>query len=367
MRTVNRFESNLLRILQGLVGQAKRNQVIRLLERSQRWPDCLSRDAVDLIQDSLSKGIVTLLTRLGAWQRQRHLRGDAVCEGALWHRSSPDSLGLVFTPTSLDFLIWLTATDVSDTTKLWLPTDREDTDASRQADGSVERDGNGESKLESGDEFLLFLAARMMQGTPTLESWLNGEAMIHHPLMALAMPNQFATARVMPEPDFDAWMTGTRSLLLEALQEELAQNWVKIERTKAEITGIREMVRLGTTQERVLKALLDAAERHGRRDLCRFVVVALTRLATPGCDRAQWIGSLSTTGKRISQRTDAYQGASAFLRVNARLRNWQQASAGVGFFDEGYAESQLWKTLWEESHAEAAMSEANRVVSTMQY
>ncbi|MGI9472968.1 MAG: hypothetical protein ACR2NZ_15615 [Rubripirellula sp.] len=399
MRTVNRFESNLLRILHCLMGQSKRNQVMGLLERPLRWPVGLSRGAIELVEDSLAKGTVRMLTRSGAWQRERHLRGDEVREGPLWKRSKPEDLGLKFSPASLDFLVWLTATDISDRTKIWSPIAPREIDdrgkdlASREkpnsriGDSRIGDSSTGDSStsdsstsdssdqaltsddqtLESGDEFLCYLAARMMRGTSVAHHWMQGEAMMRNPLIALMLPDQFAVARVSPEPDFDPWMAGPRSFLLEAMQEDLSRAWVGIEKQKAEITRISDMVRLGNVQEKVLSALMDSAERHGRRDLCRFLVEALGALVSPDSNRKEWIGALDTTGKRISQRTMAYENASAFLRFGARLRNWQQASSSIGFFDEGYAESQLWKSIWEESEAEVAVAEADRVVSSLQY
>jgi hypothetical protein len=375
-RTVTRFESNLLRILQGLLTQADQNRVIRLLERTDRWPESLHRDSVELIQDFLAKGTVMWLVRAGAWKQQRHLRGEEATRGSLWQRTPPQELGLRFSAASIDFLIWLTTTNVLDSRYVWSPGTKHARQSGRKSKAaaklktldSAEIPGWSDRPMElaTGDEFLLFLAARFLRGTPVLEHWLASELMMRHPLIALVMPDQFARVGVMPKVSFDAWMSGGRSLIIEALQAELAHAWIVMEKGKAEVRSMSEMVRLGEVQQAVLSSMMKACEQHERRDLCRFVLEAMTAVATPSRSRKDWIGALETKGKRLAERTAVYEHASAFLRSHVPLQQWQRASAGVSFFDEGYAASQLWKNTWEECGAEESVAEAKRIVADLQ-
>ena len=48
---VSRFEAELLTILQGFLGHVPRSQLLPLLARASQRPKCLSRQAVELIQD----------------------------------------------------------------------------------------------------------------------------------------------------------------------------------------------------------------------------------------------------------------------------------------------------------------------------
>ena len=106
MKRVSRFEHNLLRLLHFFLRQAPAQQALPLLEAAPARPECLGRDAVDLVKDALAKGCVLLLTRLGGWRRERHLRDARIVEGRLWERTPPEQLGLTFSRNTLDFLMW---------------------------------------------------------------------------------------------------------------------------------------------------------------------------------------------------------------------------------------------------------------------
>ena len=69
MKSVSRFEANLLRLLHYFLQQAPVQQALPLLEAKLDRPRCLSRAAVELVQDALAKGIMLLLVRLGGWRR----------------------------------------------------------------------------------------------------------------------------------------------------------------------------------------------------------------------------------------------------------------------------------------------------------
>lgn len=109
----------------------------------------------------------------------------------------------------------------------------------------------------------------------------------------------------------------------------------------------------------------DAAQRAGRRELCRLLLEAMSRLAAGNCDRNQWIASLDTSDLRLAERAEVYKSASALLRAGTRFRKWHHASLGVGFLDEGYAESQIWKSLWESLALTEAMDHADRIIQEL--
>src|SRR5437868_5323801 len=96
-RSVSRFEHNLLWLLRWFLRQAPAQQALPLLDAKLDRPKCLRRPAVELVKDALGKGCVLLLTKLGGWRRERHLRGEEVREGRLWQRTPPQQLGLTFT------------------------------------------------------------------------------------------------------------------------------------------------------------------------------------------------------------------------------------------------------------------------------
>ncbi len=49
----------------------------------------------------------------------------------------------------------------------------------------------------------------------------------------------------------------------------------------------------------------------------------------------------------MAERVEAQRAALAFLRSLGRLQAWERQARNVGYFDEGYAASQLWKSEWE--------------------
>ncbi len=346
MRTVSRFEANLLRILHCFMGHAEVELVLPAMIRHLRRPNCLSRDAVELVQQSLATGTVMLLTRGGAWSQQRHLRGGQIREGSLWQRTEPGDLGLQFSAASLEFLIWLTEANATQQMTAFVPQQK---------------------SLTVGDQFLMYRAVRALRDTTLINKWYRNPFVRSNALIALTMPEYFTEAKVIPTPDFQLWMTATGACVLEAMQDELARTWVMLERNKAKISRPGYMQHLGKAQETVLNGLFDAVEQHGRRDLCRFLLDTAKSLLNAKSRREQWIQSLDTTDLRIAERTEIYESASAFLRATKRLSQWHTESLAVGYFDEGYAESQLWKSLWESSDAADAVGHANRILKDLAF
>lgn len=346
MRTVNRFESNLLHILRCFMGQNEVDAILPILVKPLPRPRCLSRSSIELVQQSLSSGTVMLLTRAGAWAQASHLRSGEISQGSLWRRSKPEELGLTFSPASLEFLIWLTATD-----------------SHKQLPGFVQHP----NRLTVGDQFLLYRAVLTLRDTTLVNPWFASPLVRENALIGLTLPQYFAETRNQPKPNFDDWMTDSAVTVLEAMQDELARAWLRLERNKWNISSRELMQHLGSAQEKVLASFFDAIERHNRRDLCRFVLEAVTSLMRNEPNREQWIHSLDTTGLRLSERTKVYRSASSFLRATKRLSRWNDESRQVGFFDEGYAESQIWKSMWESLESERAITHANQVLQRLSF
>jgi hypothetical protein len=142
-------------------------------------------------------------------------------------------------------------------------------------------------------------------------------------------------------------MTGLGSCILEALQPDLAARWIAVESTKERLTDPRAVRELGRSQERVLEAFLNAVEKAGRLDLARFLLDAGRTLLGPHAHYGMWVGNLHLAGLRVADRVASYQAAAAFLRQMDRLHSWERRAKAVGYWDEGYHASQLWKEDWE--------------------
>jgi len=344
MQTVTRFEASLLRLLYYFLGREPAESALPLVEERRTPPPCLGRPAVRLVQDALAKGCVVLLARRGGWREERHLRGDRVAEGRLWRRTPPAELGLPFSRHTLDFLVWITAARPGDRAPNWQP---------------------DEAELADGDRILLYFAHQGLRETAeSLGAADLGrrQPFVQHGLCWLAYPEDYTAAPTDAAPNFAPWTAGVGAAMLEALQPELAARWVQIEASKGSISEWQRMRDLGRSQERVLTAFLDAVEQAGRLDLARFLLRAAHRLLGPHADAGWWIGGMTSAGPRLADRAATYQSALALLRLIPRLQTWERRARSVGYFDEGYQASQLWKADWEQYEGDALHDRAQAIM-----
>jgi hypothetical protein len=328
MKAVSRFEANLLLILRFFLKNVPLAQAKPLLLHPCEQPTCLSRSAIELVQDALAKGCVLLLTRSGGWQRERFLRSEQPVQGRLWERTPPAELGLTFSPSTLRFLLWITATE--------FPSKKNRTSAA------------GET-FTTGDDLLLYYAYQALRPLDDVAADLRRQlAFQRNALCRLAYPGDFAEAPEDHFPDFVPWTEGVGACLLEALHHELHDRLVEYEFEKSEVSLTSKQHRAaGRSQERALSALLESVDRKQRRDLSRPVLRAagtiLQRL-----DAYDWLERLKLNDERLADRLDTYRALLALPRQMERLHAWDQQSRRVGYFEEGYAASQLWKADWEQ-------------------
>ena len=187
----------------------------------------------------------------------------------------------------------------------------------------------------------------MLRGTEAGARLRSSPAIIGNVLCRLTFPQDFIQAPPPTAADFLPWTTGLGGCILEVLQGPLARDWVELETAKARITDWETMQALGRAQENVLSPLLDALEQTERYDLARFALEALTRLLHATAAPRFWIGGLSHAGPRLVDRQATYRAALTFVRQTDRFKRWEQRARGVGYLDDGYAASQLWKQDWE--------------------
>lgn len=354
MKAVSRFEYNLLRILHFFLGRVPLEQARPLV--SNRWelekPKCLSRTAVDLVQEALAKGCVEMLARglrkhsarSGGWRRERFLRDDQPREGRLWERTPPTQLGLAFSGRTLDFLLWVTLYRPVDARTAWTaPPD----------------------ELLLGDQLLLFFAYHALRDTDAGSALRSRQPFMGHGLCRLMYPEDFAANQENPTPDFGIWTTGVGASIVEAFQGDLAERWLEGERLKSILTDWQELRALGRCQEQVLNAFLTAAETAHRLDLTRFLLQTAAAILVEDAVGRHWIQGLQTQGPRMADRMETNQAALAFVRQMERLRRWERQARGVGYFDEGYARSQLFLADWERHEGDTLFGRAQAVMQQL--
>ncbi|HEX5270575.1 MAG TPA: hypothetical protein VFW33_08825, partial [Gemmataceae bacterium] len=344
MKVVSRFEANLLRLLHFFLGRLPGEQALPLVSAGLKAPPCLGRTAVGLVQDALAKGPVLLLARAGGWRRERHLRGEAVVAGRLWERTPPGELGLTFSGETLDFLIWVTAFDARRPKEFaWKPEP---------------------ARFTLGDQALLYFAYAALRGQEAAGplGLASRPAFARHALCRLAFPEDFREADD-EAPDFAPWADAVGACFLEALQPVLAGRWQQVERGKEDVADYAHMRALGRSQEVVLGAYYKAVEAAGRLDLARFLLVAAKEALPEGATAQSWVGGLrAPAGARLADRADTYRAATAFLRSLERMAEWTAKARRTGYFDEGYAASQLWLADWERCDGDARLARAREII-----
>src|SRR5262249_10928462 len=76
-----------------------------------------------------------------------------------------------------------------------------------------------------------------------------------------------------------------------------------------------------------------------------------------------WIRGLTSAGPRLADRAATHRAALSLVRVLDRLHGWERRARGIGYFDEGYAAAQLWKSDWERCQGNVL---CNRAAAIMQ-
>jgi FtsH ternary system domain X6 len=346
-RQVSKFEFNLLRILRFMVGHSPADQGMPLVRAAMTRPECLTAGAVDLVKDTLAKACVLFLVRQGGWRNDKYLRANRPTPGRVWDRIPLDERSLVFSPPVLDFLIWATAEKVNETKSAW--------DAAPKA-------------LTPADELFFWLAFDATRADPDLLAALRKkDAFRLNPLCWVSFPGDMVDAEEPTPPNCAPLFEGQRAVFLECLQPHLTHRWVRSERAKGQLGDWKKMRQQGRAEFAALRAFLEAAATANRTDLARFVLRTNAALFTADMTPVFWTGGLQGSGPpRLADRLDTQRAALAVPRQMEVLEAWQQRALYVGYFDEGYQASQMWKQDWEAVNGDRVAARARAVVEMLE-
>jgi hypothetical protein len=346
-RQVSKFEFNLLRILRFVFGYQPADSGTQLVRTAIARPECLSATAVDLVKDTLAKACVLFLVRQGAWRNDKYLRANTPTPGRVWERVPLEERTLAFSPPVLEFLIWATAEKVNDTKTAW--------DAAPKA-------------LTPADELFFWMVCDAIRPDPELLATLRRkDAFRLNPLCWISFPGDMADGDDATPPNLAPLFTGQRAVFLECLQSHLAHRWIRSERAKGQTGDWKRMRQQGRAEFAALQAFLQAAEAAQRTDLARFVLRTNATLFTGDMTPVFWTGGLQGSGPpRLADRLDTQRAALAVPRQMETLEAWQQRALSVGYFDEGYQASQMWKADWEAVNGNVVADRARAAVAMLE-
>jgi len=345
-RTVNRFEYTLLRIARFLLGHMPADQGMQLITKPNPTPPPrLSQNCLDLLQDTLRKSLVPYLVRQGGWRRDTYLREGTPRPGRIWERVPLPERTLTFSPAVVHFLHWITTENPTDT-KTPLP--------------SV-------AGMTSGDELFFLRAFETLQEEPKVISSLAGEAWFYgNPWCRLFCCSAFADRR-LDLPSFAGLFTPPRVAWLECLMPALSLRWIHSERAKGQLSHWGQMRAIGEQEQLVLSRYLEAARAAGRMDLARFLLKTLqSLLASTEPNPDTWTGRLSADGPtRLRDRLETQRAAFAVVQQTLTLQQWHRTAQAVGYFDDDYAASQLFKADWEQAQGDTLARKAQALLATL--
>ncbi len=327
MIIVRPFEADLLRALQAILAVNPAGSPLGLVLRKCPRPRCLSRPAIELIEQTLALGIVRRLARSGGWRLERFLRDGKPVEGRLWQRSGVSELGLHFSRGTVDFLIAL----VADEPETWASSEPPDFELTTV-----------------GDELLALFTYRAFQATKLGTIFRNLRCFRDNELCRLVDPVGFSERQDAGDVTFKRWVAPARAWVLEALADEFASAWIVAEPVRRQVVELAQVRRIGHEQVRVAAAYLDAAGSLERRDLARFVLDAARELLADPAGLTAWWDRIDFRRTRLADRSEARLATLGSLNGLDRLQSWTRQCREIGYFDEGYSAAKLWLAEWEQ-------------------
>jgi hypothetical protein len=346
-RTVSKFEHDLLVVLRYLLAPGESHAAHAILGARQPAPKCLSRACVDLLRDSLGKGIVLRLVRAGGWREEAFLANGSPMDGRVWTRIPLERRTLSFGRSVLEFLIWLTASSPESNDVGW--------------DGT-------RSPLPAEELFFAFAYDRLRSDPAWQTALVPRRNFAGNPFCWLFSPGDFFAGPQVKPPDFAPLFEGVRAVALECLQPVLARRWIASERSKSGIVDWHAMRRQAGGEAAMLGAFLAAAESTGRPDLARFVLRTLSATTTGRTpDAADWIGGLAINPPpRLADRLAIQRDALAVPRQAETFERWDRAARAVGYFDDGYAASQFLKANYDAANGTEIAANSKRLLAQLE-
>lgn len=282
--------------------------------------------AMAVLEDTLAKGSVLMLARLGGARAIiRPDGGNARPARAYDVRSVPR---LAFGRYSFELLRWLTRTPL----------------------GQVSVAPFELVARTIGDELIGYLAMRLVAGR-RFEPTVAAQPGLGSSLVWLGFARSLARAGAASTPSFEALLASAEGkLVVECLADDLARRWARgASWGPHELLEPELAARIGLRERATLDAFLDAVASCDRWDLATFVLEAAQQ-ALPEGVRPDVVSQRAAppvrSGGTLRARTEARQRAGALFHVLPRLSRRYEDLALVRFIDDGYDVAQATLSSW---------------------
>lgn len=331
MKRVAASEALILTVARAVVGAESPGAAEWILAKPAVLPAKMGPTSMELLQETLARGMILELVRRGGAEPRDHLsvgtagklETAAVKRGRLWERHPPPQLEL--SEFVLALLRWMVSAPL-----------REKTEMICMA-----------APKTAGDAYFAYLAFDLCARTFNTLAPLNERAFRALPLLWVGFADYLMAARTDEgTADYSPLLRGDQAMIFEALQSSLAERWTSILKRCSAIETNDELMLYGRFVRRVLDRTLTAIEAAARPDLTRFFLQAASSILGAFTEPGRFVERLKKSG-RLADQVEARREAFAFLPALQRLQAFAEQARAARFFDEHYEASQLYLRLWE--------------------
>lgn len=289
----------------------------------------ISRGAMDVLEDTLAKGAVRMLARLGGAKSTVRADTGSITPQRVTDVRKPPAIH--FSRYSFELIRWLTRTPLG-------------------APAAVPFTKVPET---NGDQLVAYCTLRLVAGR-RFESTVSANPGLAGPLAALGFARalgRYGQDAVMP--DFHTYLAAPENrIIVECLAGDLARLWLgSVSWRPNDLLELEVATRIGLRERATIDAFVDACAKIERWDLISFLVDAAFR-AMPPSARPETIAQRATapvrSGGTLRARTEARQRSGALFHSIARIGRKYEELALVRFIDDGYDVAQALLTAWSQ-------------------
>ncbi|MBL9025607.1 MAG: hypothetical protein JNL21_25655 [Myxococcales bacterium] len=314
MISLHPSEAEVVQVARSILGLLPGRAAVDLLSTPRKRP-AMRPEAIEVLEDTLRKGLVRSLVRRGGGRRSRSLdaNGGVSKKGRVWERHEAPPFRV--TAATAHLLAYLVSSDLGA--------------------GQVPR--RAPPPLALGDEIFFYLAAeRCLEAgfAPVLGAYPFSASV----LASVAFPVHVGAA---PQPRFGVLLDGPGAIVVEALEADLASKIVLAERSRRQLASPAGVSRATESIRDRTVAFVRAALEAGRPDLGLFVLRGIDSLlvAPRGTEPAAWMPRAAEP-LPLSARQDMARSALAWFEVVDVYRAVQKRARSVGFVDDDFDRAQ---------------------------